>query len=97
MHDYVCFIAPIDYLVELSLMYETFCENCSHFILKRFQPHSFEKVCILEESNENMQKSQILTILRALSNRHSSVPLIKFRDSSMTFSAKIRKKASVRF
>ena len=24
MHDYVCFIAPIDYCVELSLVYETF-------------------------------------------------------------------------
>ena len=24
MHDYVCFIAPIDYCVEYSLVYETF-------------------------------------------------------------------------
>ena len=24
MHDYVCFIVPVDYCVELSLMYETF-------------------------------------------------------------------------
>ena len=37
-------------------MYETFCENCSHFILKWFQPDSFGEVCFLEESYENMQK-----------------------------------------
>ena len=34
MHDYVSSITPIDYCVKQSLMYETFCENCSHFILK---------------------------------------------------------------
>ena len=34
MHDYVGFIAPIDYCVELNLVNETFSENCSHFILK---------------------------------------------------------------
>ena len=33
MHDYVCFIAPIDYRIELSLVDEIFCENCSHFVL----------------------------------------------------------------
>ena len=48
MHDYVCFIAPIDYFVEKSLVYETFCENCPHFLLKWFQPNSFEEVCFLE-------------------------------------------------
>ena len=26
MHDYVCFIAPIDYCVGKSLVYETFSE-----------------------------------------------------------------------
>ena len=36
MHDHVCFTAPIDYCVELSLVYETFCKNCSHFILARY-------------------------------------------------------------
>ena len=31
MHDYVCFIAPIDYCVEKkSLMYQTSYENCFH-------------------------------------------------------------------
>ena len=49
-------------------MYETFCENCSHFALKWFQPNFFEKVCFLEERYENMQKIQILKILRAPSN-----------------------------
>ena len=34
MHDYVCFIAPIDYCAEQSLVYKNFCENCSHFIMK---------------------------------------------------------------
>ena len=56
MHGYVCFIAPIDYFVELSLVYETFCENCSHFILKWFQPNSFGELCFLEDSYRNMQK-----------------------------------------
>ena len=57
MHDYVCFIAPIDYCVELSLMFETFCESCSHFRLKWFQPNSFGEVCFWEKmSYENMKK-----------------------------------------
>ena len=70
MHDYVCFIASIDYCVEESLVYETFCENCSHFILKWFQPNSFGEVCFLEEIYENMQRIQILKILRAPSIWH---------------------------
>ena len=40
-------------------MYETFCENYYHSILKWFQPNSFEEVCFLEERYENMQKIQI--------------------------------------
>ena len=55
MHDYVCFIAPTDYCAEWSLVFETFCENCSHFKLNWFQPNSFEEVCFLEEIYENMQ------------------------------------------
>ena len=52
MHDYVCFLAPIDYCVEKkSLMYQTFYENCSSSILKWFQPNSFAEVCFLEESS----------------------------------------------
>ena len=31
MHDYVCFIAPIDYCVAESLVYETFCEKLLSF------------------------------------------------------------------
>ena len=65
MHDYVCFIAPTDYCVELSLVYKTVSENCSHFILKWFQPNSFGEVCLLEESYKITQKIQILKILRA--------------------------------
>ena len=40
MYDHVGFIAPIE-----SLVYEIFCENCSHFILKWFQ--HYEEVCFL--------------------------------------------------
>ena len=58
----MCFIAPIDYCDEKkSLVYETFCENCSYFILKWFQPNSFGEVCFLEESYKNMQKFQFKT------------------------------------
>ena len=39
-------------------MYETFCEKCSHFILKWFQPNSFEERCFVEESYKNMQKKK---------------------------------------
>ena len=59
MHDCVCFITPIDYCVEYSLVYGTFCENCSPFILKWFQPNSFGQVYFFEESYENMQKIPI--------------------------------------
>ena len=52
MHDYVCFIAPIDFCVEWSLVDESFCENCSYFILKWFQPSSFWEMCFLDESYE---------------------------------------------
>ena len=47
----VCFIAPIDYCDELSLVGKTFCEKCSHFILTSWsQPNSFGEMCFLEES-----------------------------------------------
>ena len=75
--DYVCFIASIDYCVDLSLIHKTFCENDSHLILKWFQPtsNSFGEVCFLEESYEDMQKNQILQILRAPSIWHQGVCL----------------------
>ena len=38
-------------------MYETFCENCSHFMLKWFQPNSFGEVCFLpRELKEVLRK-----------------------------------------
>ena len=46
-----------------------------HFILKWFQPNSFGEACSLEESYENLQKIQILKILRAPSIRHQGVCL----------------------
>ena len=51
-------------------MYETFRENCFHFILKWFQPNSFGELCFLQESYGNMQKIQIL---RAPSIQHQWV------------------------
>ena len=62
MHVCVRFIAPIDYCVELSLVDRTFCENCSHFILKRLQPNSFVEMGFSEESYINIQKIQILRV-----------------------------------
>ena len=56
-------------------MYKTFCENCSHFILIWFQPNSFGEMCFLEKNYGNMQKIQILKILRAPSIRHQWVCL----------------------
>ena len=41
--------------------------------MKWFQPNSFGEVCFLEESYENMQKIQILKILRAPSIQHQGV------------------------
>ena len=46
MHDYVCVIVPIHYCAELSLVDETFCEYCSHFILKWFQTYSFGGIAL---------------------------------------------------
>ena len=40
-----------------SLVNETFCENCSHFILKWFQPDFFGEMCFLEESYKKMPKN----------------------------------------
>ena len=57
MHDYVWFIAPIDYHVELSLVDKTFCNNCSHFILKWFQPNSLGALFFLEESLKKCKNS----------------------------------------
>ena len=59
---YMCFIAPIDYCIKLSLVYETFCKICSHFILKWFQPNASEEMCFSEESYEMTQKIQILRV-----------------------------------
>ena len=52
-----------------------FCENCSHFILKWFQPNFFGEVYFLEESYENIQKIPILKIFRASSIQSGSMSL----------------------
>ena len=54
--DYVCFTAPIYHCVELSLVYETICENCSNFALEWFQPNSFGEVWPLEKSMKICKK-----------------------------------------
>ena len=54
MHDYVlCSHRLLCCIVLCTRL----CENCSHFILKLFQPNSFEEVCFLMTSYKNMQKS----------------------------------------
>ena len=57
MHDYVCFITPIDCCVELIIVDKTFFENCSPCILKWFRPNSFGEMCFLEESYERQFKT----------------------------------------
>ena len=59
MHDDVVFHCSIDHCVELSLVDETLCENCSHFTLKWFQLDSFQE-CFFKENYKKMQKFQIL-------------------------------------
>ena len=58
MHNYVWFITPIDCCVELIILDKTFCENCSHFIKKWFQPNSFAEICFLEERYKKMQNKK---------------------------------------
>ena len=69
----LCFIASIDYCIASSLMYETFCANCSHLILKWLQPNSFGGSMLLRGELQKMQKSQILKILRVTSIQHQGV------------------------
>ena len=51
LHDYACSIAPTGYCVELNIVDETFCENCSHFVHSE-KIHSFGEICF----TENVQK-----------------------------------------
>ena len=51
------------------------CENCSHFMLKWFQPNSFEEVCFLEEIYENMQTSSFENFESALYSTSGGMPL----------------------
>ena len=75
MHDYVCFIAPTDYCLKscvrdfsVKIALISYCNDW-------FQPNSFGEVCFLEESYKNMQKFQILQILKAPSIQHQWVCL----------------------
>ena len=50
MRDYVYWHCSIDYTcVKLSLVDETLCKNCSHFIRKWFQPNSFRGNVLIKE------------------------------------------------
>ena len=85
-HDYVCFIAPIDYCVELHLVDKTFCETCSHFILKGFQCNFFGEMCFLEESYEKMQKnSNFDNFESVLYSKSGSMPLNPMYYFSLIF------------
>ena len=68
-------------------MYKTFCENCSHFTLKCFQPNSFGEVCFLEGSYENRQKkkSNFENFESALYSTSGSMPLIDFTFTYLAF------------
>ena len=75
MHDYVCFIAPTDFCVVLCT--RLFVKIALNFILKWFQPNSFGEVCFLGKSYKNLQRIQILKILRA--------PLFDIREYAFKF------------
>ena len=73
----VCFIAPIDFCVELHLVDGTFCENYSHFIPKWLQPNSFGEMCFLK-SYKKIQKNPILKNFESiLYLKSGSMPLIR--------------------
>ena len=82
-----CFIAPIDYCVELSLVYKTFCENCSHFILKWFQPYSFWGIVLLRgELQKYAKKFKFWQFWECLYSALGSVP---FKSQIPVFRNKI--------
>ena len=77
MHDYMCFIAPIDYCVAKSLVHipDFLWKLLSfHTELNWFQPNSFAEMCFLE-NDKNMQKIQILKILWVPSTWYQGVCL----------------------
>ena len=55
-HDYSVFQCSINYYVELIMVDDNLSENCSHSVLKWFQPNSFEEMCFLEERYKKMEK-----------------------------------------
>ena len=75
MHDYVCFIAPIDFCVELSLIDKTFCKIVLISYWKDFSLIPMGEMCFLQESFEKILKNQILKILRAPSIQNQGVCL----------------------
>ena len=79
IHDYLCFIAPIDYCVKFCLVDETFCQNCYHFVLKWLQPYSCGEMCFLEESYKNFFKnSNFDNFESALYSKSGRMPLCLF-------------------
>ena len=56
----LCMILCISLLPYITVLNKVFCENCSHFILKWFQPNLCGEVCFLEECTTKMQKIHIL-------------------------------------
>ena len=62
--------------ISLSICLKLYSVHYSHFILKWFQPISFQEVCFSGESYENMQKIKSLKILRTPSIRHQGLCLL---------------------
>ena len=75
MHDMCVSLRPQTTVLNKVSCTRLSVKNCSHFILKWFQPNSFGELCFLEESYGNMQKIQILKNLRAPSIHHQWVCL----------------------
>ena len=76
----LCMIMCVSLLPETTVLNKVSCtriyvKNCSHFIQKWFHPNSFGELSFLEESYGNMQKNQILKILRVPSIQHQWVCL----------------------
>ena len=71
----MCFIAPLDYCVEYSLVDETSCKIALISYWNDCSLNSFLEIRFLElkESYEKMQKIQMFKILRAPSIRNNGV------------------------
>ena len=70
-------IVEIDNSVELSLVNETFCENCSHSIQKWLQPNSFGEI-LRGELHKDAKNSNFENFESTLYSKSGSMPLSWF-------------------